>query len=101
MSDCIFCKIVAGDVPSEKRFEDENILVFDDISHDAPVHVLVIPKIHVETTTQAGSELAGKLMQTAEDLANKLLMTYYQAFMNGGSYREVAHLHYHLKGGVK
>ena len=101
VSDCIFCKIVAGEIPSQKRFEDGEILAFDDISHDAPVHVLVIPKKHVETTSEAGSELAGKLMQVAEDLANKLHMTYYQAFMNGGSYREVAHLHYHLKGGVK
>ena len=101
VSDCIFCKIIAGQIPSEKRFEDGEILAFDDVSHDAPVHVPVIPKLHIETTTQAGSELAGKLMQTAEELAKKLYMTYYQAFMNGGSYREVAHLHYHLKGGVK
>lgn len=101
MQDCVFCKIAAGEIPSKKLYEDEEIIAFDDINRDAPVHVLIVPKKHVENTSEAGAELAGKLMQMAEKLAEKLQMTYYQAFMNGGSYREVAHLHYHLKGGVK
>ena len=101
MQDCVFCKIAAGEIPNKKLYEDKEIMAFDDINRDAPVHVLIVPKKHVENTSEAGGELAGKLMQTAEKLAEKLQMTYYQAFMNGGSYREVAHLHYHLKGGVK
>lgn len=101
MDDCIFCKIVAGDISANKRFENDEVLAFDDINRDAPIHVLVVPKKHVVNTSEAGADLAGKLMQTAENLAEKLQMTYYQAFMNGGSYRVVAHLHYHLKGGVK
>lgn len=101
MRTCVFCKIAAGEISNKKLYEDEEIMAFDDINRDAPVHVLVVPKKHVETTSEAGAELAGKLMQTAEKLAEKLQMTYYQAFMNGGSYRKVAHLHYHLKGGVK
>lgn len=101
MQDCVFCKIVAGEIFNKKLYEDEEIIAFDDINRDAPVHVLIVPKKHVENTADAGAELSGKLMQTAEKLAEKLQMTYYQAFMNGGSYREVAHLHYHLKGGVK
>ena len=102
MQDCIFCKIVAGEIPSQKRYEDEEIVVFDDISHDAPVHVLVVTKKHVENTAEAGADLAGKLMQVAEEMAKKLQITEgYQILMNGGRYREVAHLHYHLKGGMK
>ncbi len=101
MRTCVFCKIAAGKIANKKLYEDEEIMAFDDINRDAPVHVLIVPKKHVENTSEAGAELAGKLMQTAEKLAEKLQMTYYQAFMNGGSYREVAHLHYHLKGGVK
>ncbi len=101
MQDCVFCKIVAGEISNKKLYEDEEIIAFDDINRDAPIHILVVPKKHVENTSEAGAELAGKLMQTAERLAEKLHMTYYQAFMNGGSYRVVAHLHYHLKGGVK
>ena len=102
MQDCIFCKIVAGEIPSQKRYEDEEIVVFDDISYDAPVHVLVVTKKHVENTAEAGADLAGKLMQVAEEMAKKLQITEgYQILMNGGRYREVAHLHYHLKGGMK
>ncbi len=101
-NDCVFCKIVAGEIPSQKRYEDEVLVVFDDISHDAPVHVLVVPKKHVVNTTEAGAELAGKLMQEAEKLAQELnISDGYQILMNGGRYREVAHLHYHLKGGEK
>lgn len=78
------------------------MIAFDDILRDAPVHVLVVTKRHVENTAEAGAELVGKLMQVAEKLTQKLnISDGYQVFMNGGRYREVAHLHYHLKGGMK
>lgn len=102
-NDCVFCKIVAGEIPAKnKYYEDEEMIAFDDILRDAPVHVLVVTKKHVINTAEAGAELSGRLMQVAEDLAKKLQITNgYQVFMNGGRYREVAHLHYHLKGGEK
>ena len=101
MQDCVFCKIVACEIPSQKRYEDDEVVAIDDIHPTAPVHVLVVPKKHVVNTIEAG-ELAGKLMRVAEKLASELqIADGYQIIMNGGRYREVAHLHYHLKGGVK
>lgn len=101
MQGCVFCKIVAGEIACQKRYEDAEVVAIDDIHPTAPVHVLVVPKKHVTDTIEAG-ELAGKLLQVAEKLATDLqIADGYQVIMNGGKYREVAHLHYHLKGGEK
>ena len=103
MDNCVFCRIVAGEIPAKNKcYEDEEIIAFDDILRDVPVHVLVVTKKHVVNTAEAGAELSGRLMQVAEKLVQELKISEgYQVLMNGGRYREVAHLHYHLKGGEK
>ena len=99
---CIFCRITSGKVPVEKVYEDEAILAFKDANPTAPVHVLVIPKVHV---TDLGAidgqvEVAGKLQAVIGQLAKKLgIDGGYKVRLNAGRFQEVPHLHYHLQGG--
>lgn len=98
--DCVFCKIIAGDIPSKTRYEDSDILAFDDAKPAAPVHVLVIPKMHVSGISEMSAELAGKLQLSIPKIAEKMgLDQNYQVNLNAGRYQEVPHLHYHLRGG--
>jgi len=107
MNDCIFCKIIAGEIPSEKVFESEEIIAFKDINPQAPVHILVIPKRHIDgadTLTEEDAELAGKLILAVARIAEQYhLDTGYRIVtnigVNGG--QTVRHLHFHLLGGEK
>ena len=104
MADCLFCKMVAGEIKPDLVYEDENVLAFRDINPQAPVHILIIPKIHVETLNDLDDTvLAGKLLQTAiklakqEGLADDGYRTVFNCNKHGG--QEVFHLHMHLLGG--
>ncbi|QJC52560.1 histidine triad nucleotide-binding protein [Paenibacillus albicereus] len=106
MSDCIFCKIVEGAIPSSKVFENENVLAFRDIAPAAPVHILIIPKRHLSTMNDAGPEdaaLLGELLLTAQKLAAQegIAESGYRLINNcnsdGG--QTAYHLHVHLLGG--
>lgn len=105
MSDCIFCKIVAGSIPSKKVYEDEDILAFHDINPAAPVHVLVIPKQHVASLADCGPEHAqmlGKLLVKVGEIARSLeLADGYRTVLNTGRVggQEVYHLHAHILSG--
>jgi histidine triad (HIT) family protein len=104
--DCIFCKIVAGAIPSNKIYEDENVLAFHDIQPLAQVHVLVIPKKHIATMNEAGSEdwsLIGEIHRAAQQIARELGIAEsgYRLINNCGKEggQVVYHIHYHLLGG--
>jgi histidine triad (HIT) family protein len=105
--DCIFCKIVAGQIPAKKVHEDEELLVFHDIHPWAPVHVLVIPKLHVATLYDVGPEheaLLGRMLALAPRLMRQLgvedgFRTVVNTGRNGG--QEVFHLHMHVLGGPR
>lgn len=105
MSDCIFCKIVEGEIPSKKVYEDEDLYAFHDINPAAPVHVLVIPKQHVESLTDCGPEHAamlGKLFGKLGDIArDQGLSDGFRTIVNTGRVggQEVYHLHAHILGG--
>lgn len=106
MSDCIFCKMAAGEIKPDIVYEDQDILAFRDINPQAPVHILLIPKQHVPTLNDLDDPgLAGKLLQTATLLAKQegLSANGYRTVINcnadGG--QEVYHLHLHLLGGRK
>lgn len=106
MSDCLFCKIAAGEIPSAKVYEDEEILAFRDIAPKAPVHILLIPKKHLASLAEAGPDdvaLLGKMQLLARQLAEKegVAESGFRVLTNSGpnSGQEVAHLHYHLLGG--
>jgi len=98
--DCLFCKLVAGQIPTETVYEDDDVFVFKDISPQAPVHWLVIPKRHIASLNGFGPEdatLAGKLMLTARALAAQHELPGYRVAMNveraGGQVIFHAHLH--------
>jgi histidine triad (HIT) family protein len=106
MSDCIFCKIVAGELPSNKVLETEDVLAFHDIRPQAPVHVLLIPKKHIGSAHEIqaeDAELIGRLHLTAQQVAEQLGVAKdgYRLVTNVGVHGQqtVFHLHYHLIGG--
>ena len=108
MADCIFCKIIAGEIPSNKFFEDDDILAFHDIDPKAPTHFLVIPKQHIPNIMELTPEeipLMGSLMYKAQELAVSLGCAEMGARFvvncksHGG--QSVDHLHVHVMGGRK
>lgn len=106
MEGCIFCKIVNGEIPAQKVYEDDDVLAFDDISPQAPVHVLVIPKRHVATLNdiEAGDqELMGKIDLVAIKVAKQkgLEDTGYRLVTNclEDAGQAVFHIHTHVLGG--
>jgi histidine triad (HIT) family protein len=106
MADCLFCKIVEGRIPAKKVYEDEEVVAFDDIQPQAPVHVLVIPKKHVPTLNDlspADDALAGKLMRVAAQLAKErgIAERGWRATVNVNrdAHQLVFHVHLHLMGG--
>ena len=107
MEDCIFCKIVNGEIPSNKVYEDDNILAFNDINPMAPVHILVIPKMHIESANEITEEdelLIGKIFTVIKKLAKENnLDNGYRIVTNCGEdgCQAVKHLHFHLLGGRK
>ena len=105
MSECIFCRIVKGEIPSKKVYEDENFVAFHDIDPQAPVHIIVIPKKHIESLNKATEEdakLLGEWVFTARKIAEKLKLDKgYRIVINTGRQggQAVLHLHLHLLGG--
>lgn len=106
MSDCIFCKIVRGEIPSKKVYEDEEILAFNDIQPQRPVHVLVIPKKHITslaTATDADAPVLGRILAKANELATAQgSPDGFRVIINTGrvGQQEVPHLHVHIVGGA-
>lgn len=105
MSDCIFCKIIAGDIPAKKIYEDEDVLAFHDINPIAPVHFLVIPKQHVASMAALDDShvnAMGKVMVAAGRIAQQQGCTEgFRTIINTGRVgrQEVYHLHVHVLGG--
>jgi len=104
MTDCLFCKMVAGDIKPDVVFENEDLLAFRDISPQAPVHILIVPKRHIATLNDLDDgRLAGQLVLTAvklaeqEGLADDGYRTLFNCNRHGG--QAVYHLHLHLLGG--
>ncbi len=104
--DCIFCKIIAGEIPAEIVHRDSEVVAFRDINPQAPVHILIVPVRHIETlldVTPADGELTARMIQVAnqlaqdENLAEKGFRLVLNCKENGG--QEVFHLHLHLLGG--
>ena len=107
MTNCIFCKIAAKEIPSTSVYEDEHLLAFKDLNPQAPEHILIIPKKHiarVENLTVEDSELVGHMIIAAKKIADMLgLKNGYRLVFNNGhdGGQEVEHIHLHLMGGRK
>ena len=104
MSDCLFCKIIAGDIPSNKVYEDELCYAFYDIAPQAPVHFLVIPKEHIPSVSQvddANAHVVGHIFAVIARLAKELGLDSYRVVSNIGDQagQSVHHLHFHVLSG--
>lgn len=106
MSDCLFCKIIAGEIPSARVFEDGVCVAFNDISPQAPTHILIVPKNHIdslETAATSDRDTIGHLMLAAAEIAREkgFAADGYRVVVNtnGDGGQTVFHLHVHLLGG--
>ncbi|HXW63634.1 MAG TPA: histidine triad nucleotide-binding protein [Burkholderiaceae bacterium] len=104
---CLFCRIVRRQVPSQVAYEDDEVIVFHDIHPAAPVHLLIVPKLHIDSLLDATSEqqsLLGKMLLLAPQLAREQGATDgFRLIVNngGGGGQEVFHLHFHVLGGPR
>ena len=105
MSDCLFCKIIAGDIPSTKVYEDETVFAFRDINPQAPTHILVIPKTHISGcngVTADNSSVVAHIFEVIPQIAQaEGLVNGYRVVSNCGADagQTVPHLHLHILGG--
>lgn len=102
MNDCIFCKIIAGEFGTEFVYENECAVVFKDINPKADIHLLVVPRKHVESLNELDDEVVlGKLMMTVKEVTKKLGIKSYKTLINTGKEagQEVFHLHIHILSG--
>jgi histidine triad (HIT) family protein len=100
-TDCIFCKIIAKEIPSSLEYEDEFCIAFHDINPRASKHLLIVPKKHIATLNEmedADEATMGRIIRVARDLAKKIGMPSYKLFMSVGKEagQEVFHLHLHV-----
>ncbi len=107
MNDCLFCRIIAGEIPSSKVYEDENVFAFRDINPQAPVHILVVPKRHIACADDISAENSAVVAKVFESIARiaraEGLDGGYRVINNCGADggQTVMHLHFHLIGGEK
>ena len=107
MSDCLFCKIIAGEIPSAKVYEDENVFAFRDIAPQAPTHILVVPREHIESVADLNADnsaLAARCLEAAAAIARQEgLRGGFRVVSNCGddAGQTVKHLHFHILGGER
>ena len=104
MSDCLFCKIIAGEIPSSKVYEDDVCFAFNDIAPQAPTHFLVIPKEHIRSVSQISAEnsaVVAHIFEVIAKLAKEQGMESYRVVSNIGDQagQSVHHLHFHVLSG--
>lgn len=102
--DCIFCKIISGEVKSKIVYEDDDIIAFNDLNPQAPTHILIVPKKHIPSVKDASEEdinILGKIQYTAKILAEKLNISDFRLVNNCGAKagQSVFHIHYHFLAG--
>ncbi len=103
MEDCIFCRIVRGEIPSDKVYEDDRVLAFRDIEPQAPIHVLLVPKTHYASIMDIDSDTFGYMQTITRKLASELGIAEkgFRVVINTGEdgQQSVKHLHFHILGG--
>lgn len=105
MSDCLFCRIIAGDIPSKKVYEDDTVYAFRDINPQAPTHILIVPKTHISSCadiTAENSMTVAHIFEVIPKIAEKEgLKNGFRVITNSGpdACQSVHHLHFHILGG--
>lgn len=103
-NNCIFCKIVNGDFNTEFVYENEHVVVFKDINPQAPTHLLVVPRVHVESLNELDDrDLMAELLLAVKETTKKIGLKSYKTLINTGKEagQEVFHIHVHILGGIK
>ncbi len=103
-NDCIFCKIINGDFNTEFVYENDYVVVFKDINPKAPVHLLVVPRVHVASLNELEDKnLMAELLSAVKETTKKIGLKSYKTLINTGKEagQEVFHLHVHILGGIK
>ena len=100
MSDCIFCQIIEGKIPSTSVYQDDDFIVINDIHPSAPVHMLVIPKKHVADFLDAPSGMVTALIKLVKKMIQSKHVVSYRLINNGGGAAFIDHLHIHILGSV-
>ncbi len=102
---CLFCKLAKGEIPSNKVLEDDNFIAFHDINPIAPIHLLIIPKIHVEKFQDVSADMMTDMTIFIQEVAKRMELDKngYRLVTNNGEDggQEVPHLHFHLLGGTR
>ena len=104
MEECIFCKIIKGEIPKEFIYQSDSLVVFPDINPSADIHLLIVPKEHIGKIGDIGKthgELLGEVYEIVNKLVseNNLTDNFYRVVVNGGKAQHIPHLHFHLLGG--
>ena len=102
MNDCVFCKIIAGEIKTEPVLETATVIAFNDVKPVAQIHILIVPKRHLEsvlTVDEKNSDDIIDMFAIAKTIVTKQNLTAYKLIFNGGSYQHVPHLHWHLLAG--
>jgi histidine triad (HIT) family protein len=102
--DCVFCKIASGEINSKIIFENEDVIAFNDLNPQAPTHILIVPKRHIDSLIKAKEEdieLLGKIQYAAKLIAEKFKIEHFRLVANNGSKagQSVFHIHYHFLSG--
>lgn len=105
MEECIFCKIIKGEIPSTFVYEDENVVAFNDLYPQAPIHILVVPKKHVANITEADGEMVKNVFEAINKIAKdkNIDKSGFRVVINCGkdAGQTVEHLHFHILAGTK
>ena len=105
MEDCIFCKILNKEIPCDKVYEDENVLAFNDINPQAPIHIIVIPKKHVKSVLEADREIIGDVFEAINKIVKEkgIDKSGFRVITNCGKAagQTVEHLHFHILAGTE
>lgn len=101
MNDCVFCKIVKGELPSKKNYEDKDVLIFENINPVAETHLLICPKKHIENflSIKEDFDIFPMIKATQKVISELKIEDAYKLVFNGGKYQSVPHLHWHLLAG--
>lgn len=100
MDSCVFCNIIAGTIPSQKIYEDEEVIVIPDISPQAPTHLLVIPKLHVKEFIDVSPTLISKIMDVTKSIIKEQKIESYRLVNNGKNVAVIDHFHLHILGNI-
>jgi histidine triad (HIT) family protein len=100
MADCIFCKIITGEIPTKPVYQDDDCIVINDIHPQAPVHLLIIPKKHISDVMDADAAVLSKLFTVIKKMVKEKRIRNYRLVHNGEGAAYVKHMHIHLLGSV-